>query len=48
MLQSGEPPERVAARVLEAIPSVLRTREAPPEQPVLLHDSDGHLTSSLN
>ncbi|MFM7634533.1 MAG: shikimate kinase [Cyanobacteriota bacterium] len=48
VLQSGEPPDRVAARVLEAIPSVLRTREAPPEQPVLLHDTDGHLTSSLN
>ena len=46
--QSGEPPERVAARVLEAIPSVLRTREAPPEQPLLLQDTDGHLTSSLN
>ena len=48
VLQTGEAPDQVAANVLEAIPSVLKRKEAPPEQPVLLQDADGHITSSLN
>ncbi len=48
VLQGGEPPEQVAAKVLNAIPSVLKQKEAPPAQPVLLQDADGHVTSSLN
>ncbi|MEB3184793.1 MAG: shikimate kinase [Cyanobacteriota bacterium] len=48
VLQSGERPEQVAARVLEAIPSVLRQRQAPPQQPVLLENADGQITASLN
>ncbi len=48
VLQTGEAPVQVAANVLEAIPSVLKRKEAPPEQPVLLQDPDGHITSSLN
>ena len=48
VLQTGEAADQVAARVLDAIPSVLKQKEAPPEQPVLLQDADGHITSSLN
>ena len=48
VLQTGEAPDQVAARVLDAIPSVLKQKEAPPEQPVLLQNADGHITSSLN
>ncbi len=48
VLQTGEASDQVAARVLEAIPSVLKQKEAPPEQPVLLQDADGQITSSLN
>lgn len=48
LLQTGEAPDQVAAQVLDAIPSVLKQKEAPPEQPVLLENADGHITSSLN
>ena len=48
VLQTGEAPVQVAANVLEAIPSVLKRKEAPPEQPVLLENTEGHITSSLN
>lgn len=48
VLQSGEVPEQVARNVLDAIPSILKEREAPPEQPALLQNADGHITASLN
>ena len=48
VLQTGEAPDQVAARVLEAIPSVLKQKGAPPEQPALLQNAEGQITSSLN
>ena len=48
VLQAGEAPDEVAARVLEAIPSVLKQKEAPPQQPALLQNTAGQITSSLN
>ena len=48
VLQTDEAPDQVAIRVLDAIPSVLKQKEVPPEQPVLLENTDGHITSSLN
>ena len=41
-------PEEVAAAVLAQLPSILKERTPPPQQPLLLQDSDGHLTNSLN
>jgi shikimate kinase len=48
VLQGGEPPPQVALNVLAALPSILRQRQAPPEQPVLLQTADGQITASLN
>lgn len=48
VLQSGEPPQQVAQNVLEALPSILKQRQAPPEQPVLLQTTEGQITASLN
>ncbi|SBO44797.1 shikimate kinase [Cyanobium sp. NIES-981] len=48
ILQNGAPPEAVAAEVIAALPAILRQRPAAPEQPVLLCDAGGHLTTSLN
>ena len=46
--QQGEPPEQVAALVLEALPSILKERASAPETPVLLNNADGAITQSLN
>ena len=46
--QQGEPPEQVAAMVLEALPSILKERASAPETPVLLNNADGAFTQSLN
>ncbi|MBE9154579.1 shikimate kinase [Cyanobium sp. LEGE 06113] len=46
--QDGEPPEVVAQRLLEALPSVLREPLSPPEQPALLRHQDGGLSPSLD
>lgn len=46
-LQSLSPAE-VAAAVLAQLPSILKERAQPPEQPVRLQDGDGLPTSSLN
>ena len=48
VLQGGEEPSDVALQVLNAIPSILKEREAPPEQPVLLENAEGQITPSLN
>ena len=48
VLQGGEPPQQVALNVLEALPSILKRRQAPPEQPVLLRTAEGQITASLN
>ncbi len=46
--QTGEPPQQVAEQVLEAIPSVLRQRVAPPQAPAQLIDENGANAASLN
>ena len=46
--QQGEPPEQVAAMVLEALPSILKERASAPETPVLLNNADGTISQSLN
>jgi|UniRef100_UPI00404AFE27 shikimate kinase len=46
--QQGEPPEQVAAMVLEALPSILKERASAPESPALLSNADGAITQSLN
>ncbi|MDM7938260.1 MAG: shikimate kinase [Cyanobium sp. CZS 48M] len=48
VLQDGRPPAAVAQQVLEAIPTVLRQREAPPQTPAQLIDENGASTASLN
>ena len=42
------PPEQVAAMVLEALPSILKERASAPESPALLSNADGAITQSLN
>lgn len=46
--QSGEPPEAVAALVLEALPTLLKETPRPPLSPVQLQDADGNPTRSFN
>lgn len=46
--REGEDPQAVAQRVLEALPTILKDRAQPPEQPVTLVDGDGLQTHSLN
>ncbi|MFM8605518.1 MAG: shikimate kinase [Cyanobium sp.] len=46
--QGTEPPALVAARVLEALPSILRDPDQAPGQPASLVDGEGRLPRSLN
>mgnify|MGYP003335415846 CR=1 FL=1 len=47
--QQGEPPEQVAQKVLEALPSILKQQaEAPTPGELVLRDADGNITQSLN
>ena len=46
--QGNEPPEVVARRVFEALPTILRAPQAPPQGPIALVDGDGHWRTSLN
>jgi len=46
--QGDEPPEVVARRVMEALPSILRAPTAPPQGPIALVDGDGHWRTSFN
>jgi shikimate kinase len=46
--QSDESPATVAALVLQALPGILKSHEAPPEGGVVLQDSDGQLLQSFN
>jgi shikimate kinase len=46
--QSDESPAAVAALVLQALPGILKSREAPPEGGVVLQDSDGQQLQSFN
>jgi|688.fasta_scaffold01280_19 shikimate kinase len=46
--QGEEPPALVAARVLEALPSILRDRASAPQEPASLVDEDGRRSRSFN
>ena len=47
--QQGEPPEQVAQKVLEALPSILKQQaEAPTPGDLVLRGADGNITQSLN
>jgi len=46
--QGDEPPEVVARRVMEALPSILRAPTASPQGPIALVDGDGHWRTSFN
>lgn len=46
--EDQDAPARVALRVLEALPTILRPRQAPPVDAVVLHTEDGGITRSLN
>jgi shikimate kinase len=46
--QRQEQPPQVAQLVLEALPGILRARPEAPQQPALLQNQGGDITSSLN
>ncbi|MEB3172873.1 MAG: shikimate kinase [Cyanobacteriota bacterium] len=46
--QHGEAPEAVAARVLAALPGVLKTRQAPPATAIGLQNASGQSVQSFN
>jgi len=46
--QGDDTPEQVAALVLEALPSILKTPDPSPPQPVILQNAEGQTLSSLN
>ena len=46
--QPGESPHRIAQRVLEGLPGILRQRQEPPEAPAQLLDNDGQPAPGLN
>ncbi len=46
--QDGRPPAQVAAQILEALPSVLKQREAPPEHRLEVVNEAGERSRSIN
>jgi shikimate kinase len=48
IVQDGRPPEQVARQVLEALPSILREREAPPEGELRVVNEAGEVGYSIN
>lgn len=46
--QQGEDPAQVAALVLQQLPSILKTRDTAPQQPISLLNADGDNVSSFN
>jgi shikimate kinase len=48
IVQDGRPPEEVARQVLEALPSILREREAPPEGELRVVNEAGEVGHSIN
>lgn len=46
--QTGEPIEAVAAAVLAQLPTILKQRQEPPQQPAMLQNAEGHSSPSLN
>ena len=49
IVQDGRPPEQVAAQVLEALPSILKERDAtPPEGQLQVLNEAGEVGTSIN
>ena len=46
--QHGEPPARVAERILEALPTILRQPDAPPDGTLQVQHRDGRSSPSIN
>ncbi len=46
--QAGEPIEQVAEAVLAQLPTILKQRQAPPQQPAMLQNAEGHSSPYLN
>jgi shikimate kinase len=46
--QAGEPVEQVAAAVLAQLPTILKQRQEPPQQPAMLQNAEGQTSPSLN
>ena len=46
--QGGEPIEQVAAAVLAQLPTILKQRQEPPQQPAMLQNAEGQTSPSLN
>lgn len=46
--QAGEPIEQVAEAVLAQLPTILKQRQEPPQQPAMLQNAEGHSSPSLN
>jgi shikimate kinase len=46
--QAGEPIEQVAAAVLAQLPTILKQRQEPPQQPAMLQNAEGQTSPSLN
>ncbi len=46
--QAGEPIEQVAETVLAQLPTILKQRQAPPQQPAMLQNAEGQTSPSLN
>jgi shikimate kinase len=44
----ADDPAAVAERILEALPTILRERTAPPEEPIALQDAEGQRRRSFN
>jgi shikimate kinase len=48
IVQDGRPPEQVAAQVLEALPAILKEREAPPLGQLQVVNDSGAVGTSIN
>lgn len=48
VMQQGESPEAVAGRVLEILPTILKSGPKPAQEPITLVHEDGHTSCSLN
>ena len=46
--QGGEPIEQVAEAVLAQLPTILKQRQEPPQQPAMLQNAEGQTSPSLN
>lgn len=46
--QHGESPQQVAARVLAALPGILKAHQSPPDRPVGLQNAEGQALNTFN